>query len=113
MKGDLTMVKLVAMFRLPPGVDPDAFDRYFADKHAAQDAARMPGLRRYTIGKVVDAPGGGTPAWRWVNELWFDSLETAQLALNSPVGVAASDDLMPRVSDFTAVFVIDQDVQLP
>jgi uncharacterized protein (TIGR02118 family) len=107
------MVKLVAMFRLPPGADPAAFDRYFAEKHAAQDASRMPGLRRYTIGKVVGAPDGGEGAWRWVNELWFDDLQSAQNALNSPIGVEAGDDLMPRVQDFTAVFVVDQEVQLP
>jgi len=72
----------------------------------------MPGLRRYTIGKVVGSPDGGPPAWCWVNELWFDSLESAPAALNSSVGVAASDGLTPRGRDFTVVFVIDQDVRL-
>ncbi len=72
----------------------------------------MPGLRRYTIGKVVGAPEGEA-AWRWVNELWFDDLESAQNALNSPVGVAGQQRPMPRVEDFSAVFVDDQEVQLP
>jgi uncharacterized protein (TIGR02118 family) len=107
------MVKLGAMVRLPPGADPAAFDRYFAEKHAAQDAARMPGLRRYTIGKVVGAPDGGEGAWRWINELWFDDVESAQNALNSPIGVDGSADLMPRVKDFIGVFVVDQEIKLP
>jgi len=106
------MVKLVAMFKLPPGTDGDAFDSYFRQKHAAQDAAQMPGLRRYTIGKVVGAPEGA-PAWRWVNELWFDDVESAHAALNSLVGTAAGDDLMPRVTNFTAVFVEDEEIELP
>ncbi len=106
------MIKLVAMFRLPPGADGAAFDKYFAEKHAAQDASRMPGLRRYTIGKVVGAPAGD-PAWRWVNELWFDDLESAQRALNSPIGLAGTEDLLPRTEGFTAVFIVDQEVKLP
>ena len=106
------MVKLVAMFKLPPGADGDAFDDYFRKKHAAQDASKMPGLRRYTIGKVVGAPAG-EPAWRWVNELWFDDVESAQAALNSVVGTAAGDDLSPRVANFTAVFVVDEEITLP
>ena len=106
------MVKLVAMFTLPEGASGEAFDKYFREKHAAQDAAKMPGLRRYTIGKAVGALEG-KPVWRWVNELWFDDLESAQKALNSPVGAAAGEDLMPRVANFTAVFVEDEEVELP
>jgi uncharacterized protein (TIGR02118 family) len=106
------MVKLVAMFTLPPGCDAEAFDEYFRSKHAAQDAAKMPGLRRYTIGKVVGAPSG-EPAWRWVNELWFDNMSSAEKALNSEIGVTCGDDLMPRVANFTAVFVEDEEVTLP
>lgn len=106
------MIKLVAMFTLPPGADGEAFDVYFRNKHAWQDANKMPGLRRYTIGRVIGAPAG-EPVWRWVNELWFDDIESAQAALNSAVGIAGSDDLLPRVANFTAVFVEDEEVGLP
>jgi uncharacterized protein (TIGR02118 family) len=105
------MVKVVAMFNLPPGTDEAEFERYFVKKHAP-DAAKIPGLRRYTIGKVVGSPAG-EPAWYRVNELWFDSVKAAQKAFNSQVAVEATNDLMPRVKDFTPVFVKDQEVKLP
>ena len=105
------MVKLVAMFNLPAGTDEAEFERYFVKKHAP-DAAKMPGLRRYTIGKVVGSPAGQA-AWYRVNELWFDSVRAALKAFNSPVAVEATNGLMPRVKDFTPVFVKDQEVKLP
>jgi uncharacterized protein (TIGR02118 family) len=111
MKGGERMVKVVAMFNLPPGTDEAEFEKYFVKKHAP-DAAKIPGLRKYTIGKVVGSPAG-EPAWYRVNELWFDSVKAAQKAFNSQVAVDATNDLMPRVKDFTPVFVKDQEVKLP
>ena len=105
------MVKVVAMFNLPPGTDEAEFEKYFVKKHA-REAAHMPGLRRYVIGKVVGSPAG-EPAWYRVNELWFDSVKAAQKSFNSQVGMDATNDLMPRVKDFTPVFVKDLEVKLP
>ncbi len=105
------MVKLVAMFNLPEGTDEAAFERYFIKKHAT-DAAHIPGLRRYTIGKVVGLPSE-RPAWYRVNELWFDNMGAAMKALNSQVAIECTNDLMPRGKDFTAVFVKDQEIKLP
>jgi len=105
------MVKLVAMFNLPPGTNEAEFEKYFVKKHAP-DAAKIPGLRRYIIGKVIGSPAG-EPAWYRVNELWFDSVKAALKAFSSPVAVEATNDLMPRVKDFTPVFVKDQEVKLP
>ena len=105
------MVKLVAMFNLPPGTDEAEFERYFVEKHALE-AARIPGLRRYTIGKVVGSPGD-QPAWYRVNELWFDSVKAAMEGFDSNVAEECTKDLMARVKEFTAVFVEEQEVGLP
>lgn len=105
------MVKLVAMFNLPPGTDEAKFEQYFVKKHAPE-AAQIPGLRKYTIGKVVGTPQE-KPAWYRVNELWFDSVDAAMKAFDSKAAVECTDDLMPRVRDFTAVFVEEQEVELP
>ena len=106
------MVKVVAMFNLPEGTDEAEFEKYFVKKHAPE-AARIPGLRRYTIGKVVGSPAEGKPAWYRVNELWFDSVKAALKAFGSKAAVDCTNDLMPRVKDFTPVFVKDQEVRLP
>jgi uncharacterized protein (TIGR02118 family) len=109
--GGADMVKLIAMFNLPKGTDEAEFEKYFIRKHA-RDAAKIPGLRRYVIGKVVGSPAG-EPAWYRVNELWFDSVKAAQKAFNSQIALDATNDLMPRVKDFTPVFVKDIEVKLP
>jgi hypothetical protein len=56
------MVKLVAMFNLPPGTDEAEFEKFFVNKHARKDV---------------------------------------------------TNDLMPRVIDFTPVFVKDLEIKLP
>ena len=106
------MVKVVAMFNLPEGTNEAEFEKYFVNKHARKDAAKIPGLRRYVIGKVVGSPAG-QPAWYRVNELWFDSVKAATKAFNSQVAVDCTNDLMPRVKDFTPVFVKDMEIKLP
>ncbi len=106
------MVKVVAMFNLPEGANEADFEKYFVYKHARKDAAKIPGLRRYTIGKVLGSPAG-QPAWYRVNELWFDSVKAATKAFNSQIAVDCTNDLMPRVKDFTPVFVRDMEIRLP
>lgn len=106
------MVKVVAMFNLPEGTNEAEFEKYFVSKHARKDAAKIPGLRRYAIGKVVGSPAG-QPAWYRVNELWFDSVKAATKAFNSQAAVDCTNDLMPRVKDFTPVFVKDMEIRLP
>jgi uncharacterized protein (TIGR02118 family) len=106
------MVKVVAMYNLPEGTNEAEFEKYFVNKHARKDAAKIPGLRRYVIGKVVGSPAG-QPAWYRVNELWFDSVKAATKAFNSQAAVDCTNDLMPRVKNFTPVFVKDMEIRLP
>ena len=55
----------------------------------------------------------GQPAWYRVNELWFDSVKAAIKAFNSQIAADCTNDLMPRVKDFTPVFVKDMEIKLP
>jgi uncharacterized protein (TIGR02118 family) len=106
------MVKVVAMFNLPRGAKKADFEKYFVNQHARKDAAKIPGLRRYVIGKVLGSPAG-KPAWYRVNELWFDSVKAATKAFNSQIAMDCTNDLMPRVKDFTPIFVKDMEIKLP
>jgi len=105
------MVKLVAMFNLPEGTDEAEFEKFFTKKHAP-DAAKLPGLRRYTIGKAIVFPGEKAP-WYRINELWFDNMKAAMKAVSCPAAAEATNELSPKVKDFTAVFIKDQEVKLP
>jgi uncharacterized protein (TIGR02118 family) len=48
-------------------------------------AKAMPGLKKYTVHKVVGAPRG-EPAYYQVVELEFENLDTLKRALESPAG---------------------------
>jgi len=105
------MVKLVAMFNLPPGTSESDFEKYFTNKHV-KEASNIPGLRKYTIGKAVGNTEG-KPSWYRINELWFDSMDDAKKALSSQIAVDCTNDLSPRVEDFVGVFIEEEEVKLP
>lgn len=104
------MIKLVAMFRLPNDTNKADFEKYFTQKHV-KEASAIPGLRKYTIGKVIGAPSG-EPKWYRINELWFDDLESAKKSLSSRTSTLCTEDLLPHVCDFTAVFVEEKEVKI-
>lgn len=51
---------------------------------------KLPGLRKWTQNHVTSAPG--EPACEGIGELWFDTDEALDAALNSPEMAAAVDD---------------------
>jgi hypothetical protein len=52
--------RFIVLFETP--ADPAAFDRHFHDVHIPL-ARRLPGLRRYTIGRDLVAVRGGFPCY--------------------------------------------------
>lgn len=84
------MVKLVALYTQPP--DPAAFDRHYRETHLPL-VRKWPGLRRVETGKVTGIPGGGTPPYYFIAEMYFDDENGLRAALRSPEGRAAGEDV--------------------
>jgi uncharacterized protein (TIGR02118 family) len=84
------MVKLQVLYGHPK--DPAAFEAYYRDPHTPI-ALKVPGLRRFDIGKVLGEPGGGQPAYYRTADLFFDDMDALTSALSSPEGEAAAADL--------------------
>ncbi len=61
-------------------------------------AAKIPGLRRYVINAVAEEPGGKTPRYDGIAELWFDDAASGQTALGSDQGKAVVEH-MPKFTD--------------
>jgi len=71
--------------------DPAGFDEYYERTHADL-AKKVPGLVRFTIGKV-EAMGGGEPPYYVVATLGFESAESMAAGLASPEMAAAGADV--------------------
>ena len=81
------MVKLIVLWNTPE--DPVAFERHYRDVHIPL-VKQMPGLRRYTIGRVTTLRGG--EPYYWIAELEWDSMDDLQKARQSPQGQATAQD---------------------
>jgi uncharacterized protein (TIGR02118 family) len=88
--GDMTMAKLVALYKTP--ANAEAFDAHYYSTHVPL-AKQLPGLRRYEVSTgPVGTPQGASP-YHLAAILSFDSLEALKQGLGSPQGQATAGDL--------------------
>ncbi|HKE83395.1 MAG TPA: EthD family reductase [Vicinamibacterales bacterium] len=76
------MPKLIVLY-LPPS-DVATFERRYQSEHAPMVMAKIPGLKKFVAARVVGPPGKAP--YQRVAELYFDSMESLQKALESPGG---------------------------
>lgn len=74
--------RIIVLFGKP--TDPQLFDKEYWEEHIPI-AKQMPGLRRYSVHKVIPPPKG-EPAFYQVVELEFDDLQSLKNATTSPPG---------------------------
>src|SRR5262249_14979097 len=87
-EGCLMTVRFLAVYETP--ADPQAFDRHYDEVHVPL-GRRLPGLRRYTVGRYATAVRGGKP-YHLVAELEWDTMEDLRAAFASPEGHATALD---------------------
>ena len=95
------MIRLLVLYGHP--ADPAAFDKYYHEIHLPL-AQRMTGLRKWSIGKAVGAPGGGPSPYYFVADLYADSIEHIEEILATPEGRAAVEDV-PKFASGGVTFV--------
>jgi uncharacterized protein (TIGR02118 family) len=79
--------RFLALYDTPP--DAETFDRHYREVHIPL-GSRLPGLRRYTVGRDAAAIRG-TPYYL-VAELEWDTMEDLRAAFASPEGRATAAD---------------------
>lgn len=98
------MVKLISVFSLKPGIDPDEAYKAWHEKHASWAKDKMlPEAKKYTINRVVHKypPAGGTVAEFDIfgyEMFWFEDLESA-LRATGRLRSARPDEFL---TEFTA-----------
>ena len=85
------MVRFLVLYNTPE--DPVAFDRHYHEVHIPL-TKKLPGLRRYTIGRQATPVRGGEPYYL-IAELEWDDMAALQEAFQSPEGQATAQDV-PR-----------------
>ncbi|MFC9635099.1 EthD family reductase [Streptomyces mirabilis] len=83
--------RFIVLYETP--ADPAAFDHHYRDIHLPI-ARRLPGLRRYTIGRDMVTIRGGEPYYL-VAELEWDTMEELRAAFASPRRARHSNRLGP------------------
>ena len=89
--------RFLALYETP--ADPEAFDRHYREVHIPL-GHRLPGLRRYAVGRDVAAVRGAP--YYLVAELEWDTMEELRAAFASPEGRATAADAA-RLQEFAAV----------
>jgi uncharacterized protein (TIGR02118 family) len=84
------MVKLSVIYGHP--TDPAAFERYYAETHMPL-AAKVQGLRRFELSKVMGTPDGSKPAYYRMADLYFDSPDHMKQVMATPEARATAADL--------------------
>jgi uncharacterized protein (TIGR02118 family) len=80
--------------------DPEAFDRHYREVHVPL-VRRLPGLRRYTIGRDIVPVRGGAPCYL-VAELEWDTMDDLRAAFASPERRANATDAA-RLQELTPI----------
>jgi uncharacterized protein (TIGR02118 family) len=89
------MVKLISLMKRKEGMSREEFARWAVQEHG-RFGPRLPAIREYRISVLrADQPEADFDG---VFEMWFDSMDALQAALDSPVGTEAREDAMAHAS---------------
>jgi uncharacterized protein (TIGR02118 family) len=72
--------KILVLFGKP--TDPVLFDKQYWEEHVPM-ARKMPGLKKFTVNRVVPPPGREAPYYQVV-EMEFENMEALKKATKSP-----------------------------
>jgi uncharacterized protein (TIGR02118 family) len=90
------MVKLISLMKRKEGLSREDFAKWAVEDHSPI-GKRMPKIRQYRISVLrSDQPDTEFDA---VFEMWFDSIEDLQAALDSSVGTEAREDALAHASN--------------
>jgi uncharacterized protein (TIGR02118 family) len=106
------MIKVVVLLRRRDGMSREEFERYWREQHLPL-VAKIPGLRRLVLSRVLPGPDGSPPAFDAVVEDWFDDQQALSAASASPPWQAVVADA-PNLLDMARFqILVVEEVPLP
>ncbi len=96
------MVKLIALYKHPE--DKVAFDKHYFGTHAPI-TAKIPGLQKMEITKIVGSPMGGEGKYYLMCEMYYESHEALKTAMRTDESKASGKDLMSFAGDLVTLLI--------
>jgi uncharacterized protein (TIGR02118 family) len=87
---EVAMPKVIFILQRKPGTTREACLKYWEGEQHTTVVRTIPGLAKWIQNHVISTPS--EPACDGVGEMWFESDEVMQSALNSPAMAAAVED---------------------
>ena len=106
-----TFTKRLGVLRRKDGMTHEQFVDHWLTRHAAL-CAKLPGLRRYSV-NLVERGRFAHFDYDGFSELWFDSEEDLQAALQSPEGRTLLADLPNFAKDVSPIVSIETQILWP
>ena len=101
------MVKLTVLYNLPPDMDAEEFVEWRTTTHQAENAA-MPGVIKTDFYIAADEPDGTPPRYRYITEVWWETMEDLEEAFYDPEVQA---DLQEDGEQYTdRLFLVSEEV---
>lgn len=108
-RGPSTVVKYVVLLQRSAGMTRAAFLQHWLNLHTPM-VAQLPGIRGYALSPTVAAAGYESD-YDGIGELWFDSVEEALAAFNTPEGRALRADTQRFADSERAIRFFAQDTK--
>ncbi len=99
------MYKLTILFRPPTSEDTARFENDWAFSFVPA-AEAMPGVLRVEVGNVEGSPDGPAPFYK-MHELYFESREAMEAAMNSELGMKAGYALSGIAKGLFSIMFVD------
>ncbi|MBM6619407.1 EthD family reductase [Bacillus suaedaesalsae] len=96
------MVKLIALYKHPE--NKEAFDKHYFETHAPI-TAKIPGLQKMEVTRVVGSPMGGEGKYYLMCEMYYESHEALKIAMRTDESKASGKDLMSFAGDLVTLMI--------
>ncbi|WP_108669936.1 EthD family reductase [Peribacillus acanthi] len=96
------MVKLIALYKHPE--NKEAFDQHYFGHHAPI-TAKIPGLQKMEVTRVVGSPMGGEGKYYIMCEMYYENHDALKAAMKSDEGRASGKDLMSFAGDLVTLMI--------
>ncbi len=106
------MLKVVVLLARREGMSREEFERYWRERHLPL-VAKIPGLRRLVLNRVLPDPNGSPPTFDAVVEDWFDDRQALSAAAASPEWQAVVADAPNSLDMARFQILVVEEVPLP
>ncbi|KOO50322.1 EthD family reductase [Priestia koreensis] len=96
------MVKLIALYKHPQ--NKEEFDKHYFETHGPI-TAKIPGLRKMDVTKIVGSPMGGEGDYYLMCEMYYDDHESLKQGMRSAEGKASGKDLMGFAAELVTLMI--------